>query len=113
MSGENDLTDAVINKKLRSLYAIADHWYVKHAIQAIIFNKLFLDGYVCCTEGLYPSNKEPLKKALNTAKSPFFSIIERNVADFEELERKCRRIEVSSSTKLSLFECQSIVYAIL
>ena len=60
MSGKNDLNDAAINKKLQSLYAIADHWYVKHAIQAIIFNMLFLDGYVCCTEGLYPANKETL-----------------------------------------------------
>ena len=113
MSGKNDLTDVPINKKVQSLYAIADYWYVKHAIQAIIFNKLFLDGYVCCTEGLYPSNKETLKKALSTAKSPFSPIIERNAANFEELEMKCKRINASSKTKLSIFECQSIVYAIL
>ena len=43
-------------------YKIADFWFVRSAFQAIVFNKLFYDGYVCCHEGLYPSNKESLQK---------------------------------------------------
>lgn len=46
------------------LYIIADFWFIRPALQAVVFNKLFYDGYVCCNEGLYSSNKETLQKRL-------------------------------------------------
>lgn len=61
-------------------YKIADFWFVRSALQSVVFNKLFYDGYVCCNEGLYPSNKESLQKQLK-GKSEFFYLIEKNPSD--------------------------------
>ena len=80
-----------------------------------MFDKLFLDGYVCCTEGLYPPNKETLVKTLRQNNSIFYPIIERNASSYEELIDRFKKldIQVASDWSLSYTECQSIVYAVL
>lgn len=78
--------DALPNEEI--LYKIADFWFVRSALQTVVFNKLFYDGYVCCNEGLCPSNKESLQKQLK-GKSEFYLLIERNPDNLQELYNRC------------------------
>ena len=93
------------------LYRIADFWFVRSALQAVVFNKLFYDGYVCCNEGLYPSNKESLQKQLK-GKSEFYSLIEKNPEDLQELYNRCVSLPSQRRT-MTREEYQSIVYILL
>lgn len=93
------------------LYRIADFWFVRSALQAVVFNKLFYDGYVCCNEGLYPSNKESLQKQLK-GKSEFYSLIEKNPEDLQELYNRCVSLPSQRRT-MTREEHQSIVYILL
>ncbi len=114
MNTSTDLDLEVIDQKLRILYLISAYRFVKQALQSVIFNKLFLDGYVCCAEGLYPVNKDALKKELKASNSPLYSIVDRNCGSFENLYKKISEISDDiSKAKLSQFECQGIVYALL
>lgn len=92
-------------------YKIADFWFVRSAFQAIVFNKLFYDGYVCCNEGLYPNNKESLQKQLKR-KSEFYSLIEKNPEDLQELYNRCVSMP-SQRRVMTREEHQSIVYILL
>lgn len=92
-------------------YKIADFWFVRSAFQAIVFNKLFYDGYVCCNEGLYPNNKESLQKQLK-GKSEFYSLIEKNPEDMQELYNRCVSMP-SQRRAMTREEHQSIVYILL
>ena len=92
-------------------YKIADFWFVRSAFQAIVFNKLFYDGYVCCNEGLYPNNKESLQKQLK-GKSEFYSLIEKNPEDLQELYNRCVSMP-SQRRAMTREEHQSIVYILL
>lgn len=104
-----------LGNKINQLYKVAHISFVRRAFQSVIFDKLFLDGYVCCTEGLYPSNKEPLAKHLRQNNSVFYSIIERNASSYEELTARFEKLDkqVLSDWELTYAECQSIVYAVL
>lgn len=107
---------SMLKEKLSCLYTISDFWFVRCAFQRIVFDKLFFDGYVCCTEGLYPSNKESLTKALRQNDSVFRSIIQnKNAMSFEDLILRFRDLNINASSDrgLTYAECQSIVYAVL
>ena len=93
------------------LSQIAQYRFVKEALQTVVFNKLLFDGYVCCTNGLYPSNKQSLKKALK--QSPYYPIIEKNSSNYTELLFKLKKLIINENTSPSFEESQSIVYAIL
>ncbi len=103
------------SNKISQLYKVSNISFVCRAFQRVVFDKLFLDGYVCCTEGLYPSNKESLVKALRQNDSIFYSIIERNASSYEELIDRFEKLDrkVVSDWLLTYAECQSIVYAVL
>lgn len=92
-------------------YKIADFWFVRSALQSVVFNKLFYDGYVCCNEGLYPSNKESLQKQLK-GKSEFFYLIEKNPSDLQELYSRCISMP-SKERAMTRDEQQSVVYILL
>lgn len=94
------------------LYKIADFWFVRSALQAVVFNKLFYDGYVCCNEGLYPSNKESLQKQLYKGKSEFYSLIEKNPNSLQELYNRCLSMP-SQKRAMTREEQQSVVYVLL
>ena len=93
------------------LCKISKFLFVKRALQTIIFNKLQFDGYVCCSNGLYPSNKTSLQKALK--QSRFNVLIDRNTNNYDNLLKKMESIKFSYNDVLSFEESQSIVYAIL
>lgn len=92
-------------------YKIADFWFVRSAVQSVVFNKLFYDGYICCNEGLYPSNKEFLQKQLK-GKSEFFYLIEKNPSDLQELYSRCISMP-SKERPMTRDEQQSVVYILL
>ena len=96
---------------LKPLCKISKLSFVRRSLQTVIFNKLQFDGYVCCTNGLYPSNKTSLQKALR--QSHFFVLIERNANNYDDLLKKMEHIEYNNNDVLSLEESQSIVYSIL
>lgn len=113
------MDNKLILENEKYLYEIADFWFVRSALQSVVFNKLFFDGYVCCNEGLYPSNKETLKSSLrevlnkHKCTSEFTSLIEdNNPKDLKELYDKCCSLP---EEKRILFkqEQQIIVYALL
>ena len=92
------------------LYIIADFWFIRPALQAVVFNKLFYDGYVCCNEGLYPSNKETLQKRLKGTE--FYPLIEKNPINLQELYNKC--LSMPKQERLMTHdEHQSVVYILL
>ena len=93
------------------LCKIADFWFVRSSLQAIVFDKLFYDEYVCCNEGLYPSNKETLKKQLK-GKSAFFNLISKNPENLKELYDKCYSMP-NQKRSLVREEQQCIVYVLL
>lgn len=93
------------------LYKIADFWFVRSALQTVVFNKLFYDGYVCCNEGLYPSNKESLQKQLK-GKSEFYPLIEKNPNTLQELYNRCLSMPSQKRT-MTREEQQSVVYVLL
>ena len=104
-----------LGNKIHLLYKVVNFSFVRRAFQSVVFDKLFLDGYVCCTEGLYPSNKESLVKYLRHKNSDFCSIIEKNAASYDELIVRFEMLDkkVVSDWQLTYTECQSIVYAVL
>ena len=95
-------------------YKIIDYPFVETALQKIVFNKLYIDGYVYCKSGLYPSNKEFLIKSLKRMNSVLLNIIDRNSSSFSELYEKYQKIGnvLYPSKELTLEENQSIVYSI-
>ena len=93
------------------LYKIANFWFVRSALQTVVFNKLFYDGYVCCNEGLYPSNKESLQKQLK-GKSEFYPLIEKNPNTLQELYKRCLSMPSQERT-MTRAEQQSVVYVLL
>ena len=101
--------DALPNEEI--LYKIADFWFVRSALQTVVFNKLFYDGYVCCNEGLCPSNKESLQKQLK-GKSEFYLLIERNPDNLQELYNRCLSMPSQKRT-MTRAEQQSVVYVLL
>ena len=109
-------TDIVtFSNKIKLLYKVSEFSFVRRAFQSVVLDKLFLDGYVCCTEGLYPSNKESLVKTLRQNNSVFLCIIEKNASSYEELIERFESLDknVNSDCLLTYAECQSIVYAVL
>ena len=105
------MDNKLISENEKYLCKIADFWFVRSALQSVVFNKLFYDGYVCCNEGLYPSNKESLKRSLSGV-SQFYPLIDKNPSDLQELYNRCLSMP-KQKTILSREEQQSIVYALL
>ena len=97
----------------KQLCKISKFLFVKKALQTIIFNKLQFDGYVCCTNGLYPSNKLSLQKVLKQSQSRFYVLININTNNYDDLLKRMESIEFNYNDVLSFEESQSIVYAIL
>ena len=100
------------NKDRKSLKQIVKHRFVRTALQTVVFNKLMFDGYVCCSNGLYPSNKKVLMDTISK-QSPIYKLIETKSKNYTELSNRIESIKKQVGDKLSLEECQSIVYAIL
>lgn len=103
-----------IRNKNSLLRTLSEYFFVRRAFKNVVFDKLLFDGYVCCTEGLYPPNKDVLVKVLRQRNSVFYSIIEKNATSYEELIRRFNKIGGEKYLDEMIYEeCQSVVYAVL
>ncbi len=101
---------------LRVLEEIGRIWFVREALYRIVFSKMCLDGYVYCKAGLYPSNKDVIRKALAGKNSPYTDLLKKNAETFVELKDKFRKIisdKKEASQNLTTEECQCIVYSLV
>ena len=102
------------NKDKELLSKIVEHQFIRTALQTVIFNKLLFDGYVCCSNGLYPSNKKVLLDVL-PKQSPINDLISTKPKTYTELFDRIEaiKVKINDGETLSFAESQSIVYAIL
>ena len=102
------------NKDKELLSKIVEHQFIRTALQTVIFDKLLFDGYVCCSNGLYPSNKKVLLDVL-PKQSPINDLINTKPKTYTELFDRIEaiKIKINNGKPLSFTESQSIVYAIL
>ena len=102
------------NKDKELLSKIVEHQFTRTALQTVIFDKLMFDGYVCCSNGLYPSNKKVLLDVL-PKQSPINDLISTKPKTYMELFDRIEAIKfkINDGESLSFTESQSIVYAIL
>ena len=102
----------MINETGELLRRIITRRFVRSALQNVVYNKLLFDGYVCCSNGLYPSNKKVLLEAI-TKQSPFYNVIDKKPDSYVDLLNRIEAVEIDDGTALSMEESQSVVYAIL
>lgn len=102
----------MINETGELLRRIISRRFVRSALQNIVYNKLLFDGYVCCSNGLYPSNKKVLLDAI-TKQSPFYNVIDKKPDSYVSLLNRIEAVKIDDGIGLSIEESQSVVYAIL
>lgn len=96
------------------LRKIVEYEFIRTALQTVIFNKLMIDGYVCCTNGLYPSNKKVLLDVI-PKQSPVCDLINTKPKTYSELFDRVEavKVKITDGETFSFAENQGIVYAIL
>ena len=66
---------SIVDKDLLYIKEIANFSFVSEILFQTVYIKLFTDGYVYCKDGLFQTNKDSLKKQLQTSISKLFLMI--------------------------------------
>lgn len=89
--------------------------FIKNAITETVFKKLFLDGYVNCNSGLFPQDKELLKRKLKNDNSPLYAPLEEinaNSASYSKIY-KLLLLVPQINELLSTVEIQALLYILM
>lgn len=93
---------------------ISNFPFVAETLFHTVYTKLFTDGYVYCKDGLFPVDKESLKRQLQTS---IFRIIldDKNPSSFSDVLTCFAKVDwtFERNTPLTKAECQSILYILL
>lgn len=104
----------ISDKDLLYINEILGFSFVSEALFQTVYIKLFTDGYVYCKDGLFPINKDSLKKQLQT--STFKAILDsKNPSSFSDVLTCFSEIDWISESHATFTraECQSILYVLL
>lgn len=104
-----------LNAQEQAIEEIAELTCVKEALFALVFRKLFFDGYVNCQNAIATIKKEDLQIKLKAGKSGFSNWLEgRNAKTLPELSANFQKLpaELRNKNLLSNTEMQSVIYSI-
>lgn len=105
---------SIVDKDLLYIKEIANFSFVSEILFQTVYIKLFTDGYVYCKDGLFQTNKDSLKKQLQT--SIFKTVLDdKNPSSFSDVLACFSKINLTSEghAPFTNAECQSILYILL